>query len=207
MEKFTTLTGIAAPLPLDDVNTDQIAPVTRDFAPEYKELLFSRWRRRPDGGEIADFPLNLPQFRAARILVAGDNFGCGSSRESAVWAMLAFGIRCIVARSFAEFYRENCLQNGLLPIVLSAADAAGFAALVTAVDGTAAFTIDLQRQRIVCPDGSELAFDVPPADRQRLLEGLDDIGLSLIHAGEIADWERRIAGESPWLQQAADRRG
>jgi 3-isopropylmalate/(R)-2-methylmalate dehydratase small subunit len=206
MEKFTTLTGIAAPLPLNDVNTDQITPVTRDFDPDYKALLFSRWRRRPDGGEAPDFALDRPQFRNARILVAGENFGCGSSRESAVWAMLAFGISCIVARSFAEFYRENCLQNGVLPVVLAPADAERFAALVTAVDGTAEFTIDLRIQRIACPDGGEFAFDIPPADRTRLLQGLDDIGLSLQHAGAIADWERRIAGESPWLQEAVDRR-
>jgi 3-isopropylmalate dehydratase small subunit len=206
MEKFTMLTGVAAPLPLDDVNTDQITPVTRDFDPDYKALLFSRWRRRPDGSEVTDFPLNLPQFREARILVVGENFGCGSSRESAVWAMLAFGIRCIVARSFAEFYRENCLQNGVLPVVLATADAERFAALVAAVDGAAAFTVDLPSQRIACPNGSAIGFDIPPADRTRLLEGLDDIGLSLRHTATIAAWERRTAHESPWLQEAADRR-
>lgn len=208
MQPFTTHTGIAVPLLKDDVNTDQIAPVQamRQLKPDYKALLFMRARRRDDGGEDPDFVLNQPQFRQPGILVTGDNFGAGSSREAAVWGMLANGIRVIVARSFADIYRENCLQNGLLPIVLSPAQAEGFEARVVAANGAAPFTVDLVRQRISGPGGPDLAFDIPPADRMRLLEGLDDIGLTLKHADDIAGWEQRTAVAQPWLQTAADSR-
>jgi 3-isopropylmalate dehydratase small subunit len=160
----------------------------------------------PDGSEDAEFPLNKPQFRQPGILVTGRNFGCGSSREGAVWAMLATGIRCIVARSFADIYRENCLQNGLLPVELKPADSDAFEARVLAADGAAPFTVDLQSQSISGPGGPDLAFEVPAADRTRLIEGLDDIGLTLKHAQEIAAWEKRMAGAQPWLQTASDSR-
>jgi 3-isopropylmalate dehydratase small subunit len=174
--------------------------------PDWAKLLFRNARKRPDGDDDPDFPLNKPQFRRPGILVTGLNFGCGSSREGAVWAMLATGIRCIVARSFADIYRENCLQNGLLPVELKPADADAFEARVLAADGAAPFTVDLQTQRISGPGGPELAFDLPPADRTRLIEGLDDIGLTLKHAQEIAAWEKRMGGECPWLQTASDSR-
>jgi 3-isopropylmalate dehydratase small subunit len=139
MQPFTTHTGIAVPLIKDDINTDQIAPVQsmRSLKPDYKALLFMRARRRDDGSEDPDFVLNQPQFRDPGILVTGHNFGAGSSREAAVWGMLANNIRVIVARSFADIYRENCLQNGLLPIVLEPRDAAAFADRVVAVNGAA----------------------------------------------------------------------
>ena len=159
-----------------------------------------------DGNPNPDFPLNRRQFRNPAILVTGHNFGCGSSRESAVWAMVENGIRCIVAKSFADIYRENCLQNGLLPIELAAADFAAFAARVIAADGSAPFTIDLQAQRISGPGGADIAFEVAAADRMRLLEGLDDIGLTLKHEQEVAAWEKRAASERPWLQTARDSR-
>ena len=146
MQPFITLTGVAVPLLRDDVNTDQITPINRDIDPDWAALLFANTRKRADGSDDPDFPLNKPQFRRPSILVAGRNFGCGSSREGAVWAMLATGIRCIVARSFADIYRENCLQNGLLPIELNAADAEAFAARVIAADGVASFTVDLEAQ-------------------------------------------------------------
>ena len=165
-----------------------------------------RARRRDDGSEDPDFVLNQPQFRHPGILVTGHNFGAGSSREAAVWGMLANGIRVIVARSFADIYRENCLQNGVLPIVLAPAQAQAFEARVVAADGAAPFTVDLVRQRISGPGGPDIAFDIPPADRMRLIEGLDDIGLTLKHADEIANWERRTATARPWLQMAADSR-
>jgi 3-isopropylmalate dehydratase small subunit len=151
--------------------------------------------------------LNRPQFRNPGILVTGQNFGAGSSREAAVWGMLANNIRVIVARSFADIYRENCLQNGLLPVVLGADDAEAFEARVIAVNGAAPFTVDLDTQRISGPGGPDLSFDIPAADRMRLLEGLDDIGLTLKHTDEIADWERRMAADQPWLQTARDTRG
>ena len=208
MQPFTRHTGIAVPLIKDVINTDQIAPVQsmRNLKPDYQALLFMRARRRDDGSEDPGFVLNQPQFRQPGILVTGHNFGAGSSREAAVWGMLANNIRVIVARSFADIYRENCLQNGLLPIVLAAETADAFEKRVVAVNGEAPFTVDLQSQLITGPAGPDFTFDIPSADRMRLLEGLDDIGLTLKHAEEIVDWERRICADQPWLQNAADSR-
>jgi 3-isopropylmalate/(R)-2-methylmalate dehydratase small subunit len=206
MQPFTTRTGIAVPLLQDDINTDQITPINRNMNPDWAALLFGNARKRPDGSADPDFPLNQPQFRAPGILVTGRNFGCGSSREGAVWAMLATGIRCIVARSFADIYRENCLQNGLLPVELAATDSAAFEARVLAAEGAAPFRVDLQAQSISGPGGPDLAFEMLPADRMRLIEGLDDIGLTLKHAPDIAAWEKRTGGEFPWLQTASDSR-
>ena len=208
MQPFVRHTGIAAPLVKDDINTDQIAPVmqSRSLKDDYKAMLFHRARRRDDGSEDADFVLNRPQFRAAGILVTGHNFGAGSSRESAVWSMLANDIRVIVAKSFADFYRENCLQNGVLPVVLDPQDADAFIARVVAVDGVAPFTVDLVTQRIGGPGGPDIAFEIPAADRTRLLEGVDDIGLTLKSMDEIVGWERRAAMAQPWLQTAKDSR-
>ena len=206
MQPFTTVTGIAVPLLRDDIDTDQIAPVHRSLNPDYAALLFQRARKLPDGRDDPDFPLNRPQFRGASILVTGRNFGCGSSRESAVWAMLAAGIRCIVAKSFADLYRENCLQNGLLPVELAPADVDQLAARVVAADGAAPFTVDLLAPRISGAGGADITFDVAPADRIRLVEGLDDIGLTLKHAQDIADWEKRMRDVQPWLQSAVDAR-
>jgi 3-isopropylmalate dehydratase small subunit len=208
MQPFTSHTGIAVPLLQDDINTDQIAPVQamRALKPDYHALLFMRARQRDDGSENPDFVLNQPQFRNPGILVTGHNFGAGSSREAAVWGMLANGIRVIIARSFADIYRENCLQNGLLPVALAAADAQAFEARVIAVNGAAPFTVDLATQRISGPGGPDIAFEIPAADRMRLIEGLDDIGLSLKHVDAIATWEQRTAAEQPWLQSARDSR-
>ncbi len=206
MQPFSTLTGIAAPLLLDDVNTDQITPINRDLNPDWAALLFATARKLPDGREDRNFSLNKPQFRRPSILVVGRNFGCGSSRESAVWAMLATGIRCIVARSFADIYRENCLQNGLLPVELKGTESEAFEQRVLAADGAAPFTVDLAAQSISGPGGGPIAFDIADSDRTRLLEGLDDIGLTLKHAQEIADWEERMRAACPWLQAATDAR-
>jgi 3-isopropylmalate dehydratase small subunit len=208
MQPFTSHTGIAAPLLKDDINTDQIAPIqnSRSLKEDYKVTLFMRARQRDDGSEDPDFVLNKPQFRAAGILVTGQNFGAGSSRESAVWSMLANNIRVIVARSFADIYRENCLQNGLLPVVLGQEDADAFTARVVAVNGAAPFTVDLVTQRISGPGGPDLAFEISSADRMRLIEGLDDIGLTLKHMDEIVSWEHRAAAAQPWLQKTQDSR-
>ena len=208
MEKFTRHTGIAVPLLKDDINTDQIAPIlhSRGLKEDYRAMLFHRARRREDGSENPDFVLNKPQFRSPGLLVTGQNFGAGSSRESAVWSMLANGIRVIVAKSFADIYRENCLQNGLLPIVLGGDQADNFIARVVEVDGKAPFTVDLVGQRISGPGGDDVAFEIAPADRTRLLEGLDDIGLTLKHMDEIMSWERRAQATQPWLQSTRDSR-
>jgi 3-isopropylmalate/(R)-2-methylmalate dehydratase small subunit len=208
METFTRHTGIAAPLLKDDMNTDTIAPVlpSRGLKDDYKAMLFYRARRRDDGSEDPDFVLNKPQFRNAGILVTGNNFGAGSSRESAVWSMTANNIRVIVAKSFADIYRENCLQNGVLPIVLAPEDADAFIERVVRVNGDGPFTVDLAAQRISGPGGADVAFEIPAADRTRLLEGLDDIGLTLKHMGEIRQWEQHAAAAQPWLQVAKDSR-
>ncbi len=208
MQPFTTHTAVAAALIKDDINTDQIAPIlhARGLKEDYRAMLFHRARRREDGSEDPDFVLNKPQFRSTGILVSGENFGAGSSRESAVWSMLANGIRVIVAKSFADIYRENCLQNGLLPIVLGGELGDQFIARVVAVDGQAPFTVDLLTQRIRGPGGPDIAFEIPAADRTRLIEGLDDIGLTLKHADEIASWEARAKTAQPWLQSVRDSR-
>jgi 3-isopropylmalate dehydratase small subunit len=209
MQRFVSHIAIAAPLLRDDVNTDQIAPVlnSRGLNEDYRTMLFYRARRRADGSEDPDFVLNKPQFRTAGILVTGHNFGAGSSRESAVWSMLANNIRVIVARSFADIYRENCLQNGLLPVVLGGKDAEKFTARVVAIDGAAPFTVDLLAQRISGPGGADIGFEIAAADRTRLIEGLDDIGLTLTHMNDVARWEQRAAAAQPWLQTARDSRG
>ena len=167
MQPFTRHTAIAAPMLRDDINTDQIAPALHSggLKEDYQAMLFHRARRNEDGSEKPDFVLNQPQFRAAGILVTGHNFGAGSSRESAVWSMLANNIRVIVAQSFADIYRENCLQNGLLPVVLGPEDAAAFIARVVAAAGTAPFTVDLVTQRISGPGGPDIAFEIPGPDR------------------------------------------
>jgi 3-isopropylmalate dehydratase small subunit len=208
MQPFTSHTGIAVPLLKDDINTDQISPIltSRGLKDNYKTLLFMRARQRDDGSEDPDFVLNRPQFRTAGILVTGDNFGAGSSREVAVWCMLANDIRVIVARSFADIYRENCLQNGLLPIVLGPQHADAFTRRVVEVDGAAPFTVDLVSQRISGPGGPDIGFEISAADRTRLLEGLDDIGLTLKHTAQIATWEQNAAAAQPWWQSARDSR-
>jgi 3-isopropylmalate/(R)-2-methylmalate dehydratase small subunit len=208
MQPFTSHTGVAAPLLKDDINTDQIAPImhSRSLKEDYRAMLFHRARRREDGSEDPNFVLNKPKFRDAGILVTGHNFGAGSSRESAVWSMLANNIRVIVAKSFADIYRENCLHNGLLPVVLPDPEANLFIDRVIAADGKAPFTADLVTQRISGPGGADVAFEIAAADRTRLLEGLDDIGLTLKHMDEIVRWEERAAQMQPWLQQTRDRR-
>jgi 3-isopropylmalate dehydratase small subunit len=202
MTPFLAATGIAVPLLLDDINTDQIAPqqIDRSLNPDYRVMLFRR--QRQDAG----FILNRPQYQSAAVIVGGSNFGCGSARETAVWALMSWGIRCIVARGFADIFRENCLQNGVLPVELAEPEHAAFAARVVAADGNAPFTVDLMTQRISGPGGPDIAFDIAPSDRTRLIEGLDDIGFTLKHEDDIAAWERRTAQATPWLQTARDHR-
>ena len=204
MKAFTRITGTAIPFLEDDVNTDQIAPIGAGarITEDYAQTLFRHRRRGADGAEIPDFIFNLPQFRSGALLVSGRNFGCGSSRESAVWTFLAIGVTCIVTRSFADMYRENCLQNGILPITLADAEADQLEAVVVAANGAEPFTVDLVAQEITGPGGLRLSFDISAADRTRLLEGLDDIGLTMKHRAEIETYEKRMADSLPWSQRA-----
>jgi 3-isopropylmalate/(R)-2-methylmalate dehydratase small subunit len=205
MEPFRTVTGVAVPLLIDNIDTDQIAPASdrsRQLDPDYAELFFALKRRRADGSEDPGFVLNRAPFRHAQILVTGARFGCGSAREIAVWALAGFGIRTIVARSFAEQYRENCLRNGILPIVLDAADRSAFEAEVVENDGQAAFTVDLRDSHIAAPSGRRYVFSIDPADRLALLEGTDLVGLTLRQADAIEAWETRTRTRQPWLQDA-----
>ena len=205
MQPFISITGVAVPLLRDDVNTDQIAPVPtqRSLKPDYREMFFHRARRGADDARDPGHVLNQPQFASPSILVTGRNFGCGSSREGAVWTLMAVGVTCIIARGIADLYRENCLQNGVLPIELHDDIAEDLERRVVATDGAQPFTVDLQSQVISGPGGADIRFDIPDADRTRLLEGLDDIGMSLKHMNEVAAWEERMRAKAPWLQRAA----
>ena len=199
MEKFTQLTGIAAPLDIINVDTDMIIP--KQFLKTIQRSglgknLFDEMRYTPDGAEIADFVLNQATYREAQILVAGDNFGCGSSREHAPWALLDFGIRCIVAPSFADIFYNNCFKNGILPIVLPQEDVDKL--MDDAKRGSnATISIDLASQTIQGPDGGTISFQVDAFRKQCLMEGLDDIGLTLQKSTAIDDYEAKLASE-PW---------
>jgi 3-isopropylmalate/(R)-2-methylmalate dehydratase small subunit len=201
MQKFDTLTAVAAPLPIVNVDTDMIIP--KQFLKTIKrtglgKALFYEMRYTPDGKEIADFILNRPAYREAQILVAGDNFGCGSSREHAPWALLDFGIRCVISTSFADIFYNNCFKNGILPIKVSPDDLRKL--MDDAERGAnATITIDLPNQEIRGPDGGCVKFDVDPFQKHCLLNGLDDIGLTLEKGAAIEAYEKRRAGDRPWL--------
>ncbi len=201
MEKFTTLTAVAAPLPMINVDTDMIIP--KQFLKTIKRSglgvnLFQEMRYLDDGSENPDFVLNKPAYRGAQILVAGDNFGCGSSREHAPWAIVDFGIRCVIAPSFADIFYNNCFKNGILPIVLPAEDMdklmddAGRGA-------NAVLTVDLESQTITGPDGGEIGFEIDPFKKHCLLNGLDEIGLTMENETAISDFEARRRVATPWL--------
>ena len=204
MQSFITITGVAVPLLRDDVNTDQIAPIPtqRSLKPDYREMFFHRARRGADDALDPTHVLNQPQYANPSILVTSRNFGCGSSREGAVWTLMAVGVTCIIARGIADLYRENCLQNGVLPIELPDDVAQAFERRVVAADGAQPFTVDLRTQVISGPGGDDIHFDISVADRTRLLEGLDDIGMSLKHMSEVDAWEERMRARAPWMQRA-----
>lgn len=200
MEPFTSVTGVLAPLPLDNINTDQICPVSgHNYGSTYSDYLFHEQRFSADGREIGDFVLNRPEYRAARFLLAGQNFGCGSGRETAVWALSGVGIRCVVALSFADIFRENCLRNGVLPLPLPAEDHATLLAFANTVAGGLPVTIDLE-QCIIQYGNAHMPFSFDEAERQALLRGLDDIGVTLQFEADIGAWERRKVATQPWLQ-------
>ena len=203
MEKFTVLTAQAAPLLRANINTDVIIRIERLIYLPKEELgryCFEAWRYLPDGSEAPDFVLNQPAYRQARILLAGENFACGSSREAAVWSMWAMGYRCVIAPSFGDIFFNNCFQNGLLPIVLPAPILADLAA--EAVAGVADFTVDLVRGEIVTPSGRRVPFEVDEARRQALLDGLDEIGMTLLRAGEISEFQAQDRADRPWIYAA-----
>ena len=204
MDKFTLLTAIAAPLNVANIDTDKIIPAR--FLKTIKRTglgssLFSDMRYNADGSEKADFVLNQPKYRHAEILVAGDNFGCGSSREHAPWALLDFGIRAVIAPSFADIFFNNCFKNGILPIVLPEAVVA--ALMEDAALGTnARLTVDLERQVVVRPNGEEIGFEVDAFRKHCLLGGLDDIGLTLEHVAAIDAYEARQPAWQPNIHGA-----
>jgi len=196
MEKFTQLTAIAAPLNMINVDTDMIIP--KQFLKTIQreglgKNLFDEMRYTMQGAEIPDFVLNRPPYRQAKILIGGDNFGCGSSREHAVWALLDFGIRCVIAPSFADIFFNNCFKNGILPIILPQAEIDKLLALAesgeTNNEAQAQFTIDLEAQTISCPSGDKISFEVDAFRKQCLLDGLDDIALTLQKAAKIDAFE------------------
>jgi len=200
MDKFTTLTGVAAPMPIINVDTDMIIP--KDYLKTIARTglgkgLFSEMRYNEDGSDNPDFVLNKPAYRNSKILVAGDNFGCGSSREHAPWALLDFGIRCVISTSFADIFYNNCFKNGILPVIVSQED------LDKLMDdaergANATLTVDLEAKVIRGPDGGEIQFEVDEFKRHCLLNGLDDIGLTMEKAPAIDGFEKKLAESRPW---------
>jgi 3-isopropylmalate/(R)-2-methylmalate dehydratase small subunit len=201
MEKFETLNGVAAPLNIVNIDTDMIIP--KQFLKTIKRTglgksLFYEMRYTQGGKELPEFVLNKTAYRKAQILVAGDNFGCGSSREHAPWALLDFGIRCVISTSFADIFYNNCFKNGILPIVVSPEN---LKKLLDDADrgSNATLTIDLPRQEIRGPDGGTVKFDIDPFRKHCLLNGLDDIALSLEKVSSIDAFEKKQATAQPWL--------
>jgi 3-isopropylmalate/(R)-2-methylmalate dehydratase small subunit len=203
MEKFTTLEGIAAPLAAANVDTDTIIRIERCARTPKNEMgpwAFEPLRYLPDGAENPDFVLNQPRYRGASILVCGENFGCGSSREMAVWALAGMGVRCVIAPSFGEIFFNNCFQNGLLAVRLAGEAVARLQAFVEA---TPRLTVDLERQQVHA--GSEpIAFEIEPLRKRALIEGLDPIGVTLLREAGIAAWQARDRSRRPWVYAASD---
>ncbi len=201
MDKFETLTGVAAPMPLVNIDTDMIIP--KQFLKTIKRSglgvnLFDEMRFNPDGSEIEDFVLNQTQYRSAQILVAGDNFGCGSSREHAPWALKDFGITAIISTSFADIFYNNCFKNGLLPIVLP--EEAVAVLMKDAEKGAnARMTVDLEAQTVTSSDGEVFSFEIDSFKKHCLIEGLDDIGLSMEKVASIDAYEAQSAQNRPWV--------
>jgi len=202
MEKFTKVDGIAAPLPMMNIDTDQIIPKQFLKTVERTGLargLFYDFRWAQDGTKT-DFVLDQEPYTKARIVVAGDNFGCGSSREHAPWALLDFGIRVVISTSFADIFYNNCFKNGILPVVLPREQRDALMEDAQ-MGGNAVISVDLESQTITRPNGEKIAFDVEPFRRHCLLNGLDDIGLTLERAQDIESFETRQQSQTPWLFQ------
>jgi 3-isopropylmalate/(R)-2-methylmalate dehydratase small subunit len=201
MEAFTVHKGLVASLDRVNVDTDQIIPkqfLKTILRTGLREGLFFDWRRKSDGSPDPDFFINQPRFQRATILLARDNFGCGSSREHAPWALLDHGFRCVMAPSFADIFYNNCCQNGILPVILKAEEVQELFQEVNAKEGYQ-LTVDLATQTVTTPEGKSVRFDVDSSRKERLLKGLDDIGLTLQHEAEITAYEERRKQEAPWL--------
>ena len=203
MDAFTTLTGLVAPLDRLNVDTDQIIP--KQFLKTIKrtglrEGLFYDWRRLKDGSQDPAFFLNQPRYHNATILLARDNFGCGSSREHAPWALLDQGFRCVLAPSFADIFYNNCFQNGILPVVLTGPEIQALFEEVPAREGYQ-LTVDLAAQQVTTPDGASYHFEIDPFRKDCLYRGLDAISLTLQHADRITEYEQRRRTQAPWLFQ------
>ena len=202
MQRFTRLTGVAAPIDLSNIDTDRVIPARflrkPQGAPGYERFLFHDVRFDATGAERPEFVLNQPAYRDAKILVTDENFGCGSSREAAVWALDAYGIRCVIAPALGDIFHQNSLKNGLLPVLLPPDVTAGLRRQLHARPGST-MTVDLERQTVTAPDGSTHAFEIDPFRKRCLLEGLDEIGLTQTYERDITAFEARHARESPWL--------
>jgi 3-isopropylmalate/(R)-2-methylmalate dehydratase small subunit len=201
MDKFTVLEGVAAPIKIINVDTDMIIP--KQYLKTIKRTglgkgLFSEQRYMDDGSENPDFILNKPAYRKAKILVAADNFGCGSSREHAPWALMDYGIRCVISTSFGDIFYNNCFKNGVLPIRVSPED---LEKLFDDADrgSNATLTVDLEKQEIRGPDGGTVKFEIDPFRKKCLLEGLDDIGLTKVKQGKIDTFESKAKADRPWV--------
>ena len=205
MEKFTVLTSVAAPLLRPNINTDILVRIERlMYVPrgQLAKYCFEAWRYRPDGSDDPDFVLNKPAYRGATILIGGDNFACGSSREAAVWSLWDLGVRCVIAPSFGDIFFNNCFQNGMLPIVLPAdmvAELGEEAARTGEGANNAPFTIDLEQQLILTPSGRQVPFKVDAARRRALLDGLDEIQMTLAQEDEIAKFQVADRVRRPWI--------
>jgi 3-isopropylmalate/(R)-2-methylmalate dehydratase small subunit len=200
MEKFTVLEGVAAPLKMINIDTDKIIP--KQYLKTIKRTglgkgLFSEMRYKDDGSENPDFVLNKPAYRNAKIIVADDNFGCGSSREHAPWALMDFGIRCVISTSFGDIFYNNCFKNGILPIRVSPED---LEKLFDDADrgANSTLTVDLEEQVIRGPDGGTVKFEIDPFRKHCLLKGLDDIGLTKQKQDQIVSYEKKVAEARPW---------
>lgn len=204
MEPFKTFTAIAAPLLRANVDTDVVIRIERLVAADWSNLgpyCFESWRYRPDGSENPDFLLNRPPYREAKILLNGPNFGCGSSREAAVWALMGLGIRAVIAPSFGDIFHNNCFQNGLVPVVLPMAEIEAIAADLQPDPQTRRVTVDLGRQVVIAPGGRSFAFPFDPMRKQALLDGLTDIEFSLRREPEIAAFQRADRAARPWVYE------
>jgi 3-isopropylmalate/(R)-2-methylmalate dehydratase small subunit len=206
MQPFTTLTGVAAPMPAANVDTDKIIPARYLKTIARSGLgknLFANMRYNDDGSEKPDFILNQPPYRQAEILIAYENFGCGSSREHAPWALLDFGIRCVIAPDFADIFNNNCFKNGILPVRLPRAVCEKLIEDAK-MGANARLTVDLQRQVVIRPNGEEIPFEVDDFRKHLLLNGLDDIGQTMQHAPAIDGYEAKQKASQPWLYADAE---
>ena len=201
MDSFVTVTDVAVPFLRENVNTDVIIPIQRLVGTGREGLgpyAFERQRYLADGSDDPAFPLNRPEYKGSAILLAAGNFGCGSSREGAVWALMGMGVRCVIAPSFGDIFFANCFQNGLLPVRLPMEVVRRIAAQTEASPGNARTTVDLQRRVVVTPTGEEIPFDVDTRNREAMLHGLDDIALTRQHTGAIEAWRARDRVTNPW---------